>query len=146
MIIYLKGIKIFLISPIWDLQQVLSKLKSEWIGCRYDIRHATVEGAVSWPVGLKAVQPYVKSLDIKDFAWEQDQNKPRLVNKPIGEGWVDFKKYISLVNDLSIRGNFTMHFEHPLGGANKGKYKIDIPPETVIKAMKKDLTTFKQFI
>jgi sugar phosphate isomerase/epimerase len=133
-------------SSVWDLQQVLSKMKSEWIGSRYDIRHATVEGGVSWPVGLKALQPYIRSLDIKDFAWEQEGNKPRLVNRAIGEGWVDFKKYINLVNDLSIKGNFTMHFEYPLGGANKGQYKIDVPPETVIHAMKKDLITFKQYL
>jgi L-ribulose-5-phosphate 3-epimerase len=38
-------------APIWDLYTVLSRIKSPWLGSQYDICHATVEGANTWPTG-----------------------------------------------------------------------------------------------
>jgi len=39
-------------SSIWDLWMVLKEIDSPWMGSQYDILHATVEGANSWPLGL----------------------------------------------------------------------------------------------
>lgn len=43
----------------------------EWIGVQYDIFHATVEGANSWPLGFNLLKQYIGTLAIKDFYWEK---------------------------------------------------------------------------
>ncbi|MFD2147696.1 sugar phosphate isomerase/epimerase family protein [Mucilaginibacter antarcticus] len=39
-------------GPLWDLWETLKDLDPQWIGCQFDIRHATVDGAEAWPVNL----------------------------------------------------------------------------------------------
>lgn len=132
-------------APVWDLWFVLRDLDSKWLGCRYDIRHATVEGIKAWPVSLKAIAPYIRSLDIKDFYWDKEQGD-KIINCPLGEGLVDFEKYVQLLKVYHVKGNFTLHFEYPLGGANSGKYEITLSPKEVIDAMKRDLKRLKGYL
>jgi len=132
-------------ATIWDAWNVLKKLDSQWLGFRYDIRHAVVEGAKSWPLTLKTIAPYVRSLDIKDFKWSNNSSDP-VINTPVGEGFVDFQKYVELLTDYNIMGNMTMHFEYPLGGAENGHRDLTVNPEVVINAMKKDLAILKGFL
>ncbi len=133
-------------SPIWDLHAVLKEINSPWIGSQYDIMHATVEGANSWPLGLKLLTPYIGSLDIKDFHWAKKDGKwiPQLV--PLGEGMVDFKKYVKLIKEYAIEGPLSIHYEYPLGGAEHGAKVVTMPKDEIITAMKKDLLTVKQLL
>ena len=94
---------------------------------------------------LKLVAPYIRSLDIKDFRWERTDTI-KVLNTPLGEGVVDFEKYLQMITDLDVPGHFTIHYEYPLGGADKGRYKIDIPPGQVITAMKKDLVFLRDLL
>ncbi|RPI45893.1 MAG: sugar phosphate isomerase/epimerase, partial [Bacteroidetes bacterium] len=57
-------------APVWDLWYVIRDLDPEWTGCQYDIRHATVEGANSWYMGLEMLKDHIRCLVIKDFHWE----------------------------------------------------------------------------
>jgi len=132
-------------AAIWDIRHVLQAVNSQWLGARYDIRHAIVEGSLSWPVTLKAIAPYIRSLDIKDFNWLNDSDN-HIINTPVGEGFVNFKKYAELLVDYHIRGNMTMHFEYPLGGAENGSQVLAVNPDVVIKAIKKDLLRLKGFL
>lgn len=132
-------------SPIWDIWQVLETVNSPWLGIRYDIRHAVVEGTKSWPVTLKLITPYIRSLDIKDFAWQNDSADP-IVDKPLGEGIVDFIQYAGLLNEYNIPGNMTMHFEYPLGGAENGSSELTVDPQVVVTALKKDLEKLRTFL
>jgi sugar phosphate isomerase/epimerase len=117
----------------------------QWLGFRYDIRHAVVEGTRSWPVTLKAIAAYIRSLDIKNFEWINESDNP-IHNTPVGEGIIDFKKYIELLTEYDIHENMTMHFEYPLGGAETGKKELTVNPEVVINAMKKDLMILKGYL
>ena len=133
-------------GSIWDLWLVIKDLDPQWIGCQYDIRHATVEGAHSWPNGLKLMQPFIRTMDIKDFHWTKKEDTWQLENVPLGEGMIDYKKYFSLLNQHQIRGAFSIHFEFPLGGAENGEKTITIAREEVFAAMKKDLLTLKGWL
>jgi len=133
-------------AAIWDLYTVLSRIKSPWIGSQYDIRHATVEGANTWPTGLKLIKPYIKSIDIKDFVWTRQDGKWVADNVPLGEGLVDLKKYLDILKQYGIRVPVSQHFEYPLGGAEHGHSTLSITKEACIAAMKKDLTTLKDLI
>lgn len=133
-------------SPIWDLQSILKGINSPWLGSQYDIMHATVEGANSWPLGLKLLKPYIGTMDIKDFHWTKKDNKWVAQLVPLGEGLVDFKKYFSLIKEYTIEGPLSIHYEYPLGGAENGAKVITLSKEEILTAMKRDISTLKKLL
>jgi L-ribulose-5-phosphate 3-epimerase len=133
-------------AAIWDLYTVLKRIKSPWMGSQYDILHATVEGANTWPTGLKLLKPYIKSIDIKDFQWSKKDGKWLAEMVPLGDGLVDLKKYLSLLKQYDIRVPMSLHFEYPLGGAEHGNKTLTIPKEECIAVMKKDLSKLRDLI
>jgi len=130
-------------APIWDLYTVLKRINSRWLGSQYDILHATVEGTNSWPIGLKLLKPYIKSVDIKDFQWAKKEGKWITEIVPLGEGLVDFKGYLNALKLYGIGVPVSMHYEYPLGGAEHGGTTLAIERKEVISAMQKDLSAFK---
>lgn len=96
----------------WDLYEVLRELDPRWLGCQYDIRHATAVSGTSWPVTLELLQPWIRSTVAKDFRWEQAPGKQSIVNVPLGEGVVDFPAYFSQVRALGIGGPRSLHVEY----------------------------------
>lgn len=126
-------------AAIWDLHTILKKINSPWLGSQYDILHATVEGANSWPIGLKLIHPFIKSIDIKDFLWENREGKWVARYVPMGEGMVDYTTYLKLIKQYGIKVPISVHFEFPLGGAEHGANTITISKEQAIASMKADL-------
>jgi hypothetical protein len=112
---------------------------------RYDIRHAVTEGAYSWPIGLKLIKPFIRSLDFKDFIWDYDNVKHRNMLKgvPMGKGTVDFTEYCKLIEEYKLDYNITMHMEYELGGAENGDKTLTISPDELYKAMGADLEFIK---
>jgi L-ribulose-5-phosphate 3-epimerase len=133
-------------SPVWDLWMIIKDLDPEWIGSQYDIYHAMVEANNSWPLGLSLIKSHVRTIDIKDFTWAKNDGKWTAVTVPLGDGAVDFKKFLTLIREYNIRGPFSMHYEYPIGGAEHGAKTITIKKEEILSAMKKDLTTFRKFL
>lgn len=134
-------------GSLWDLWTVLKDLNPEWIGCQFDIRHATVDGALAWPVNLNLLEKHIGSVTIKDFYWKKAGNKWQIEDVPLGQGMVDFKKYFPLVKKYGLQQKpLSLHYEYPLGGANTGAAKLTLPKADVIKMMQTDLTTLKQWL
>jgi L-ribulose-5-phosphate 3-epimerase len=134
-------------SPVWDLWMIMKDLDPEWIGSQFDVMHAQVEGGNTWQLGLKLLAPYIKTIDIKDFAWKKTETqgwKPEVV--PLGEGMIDYKKYLQFLKEFQLNGPFSMHFEYPLGGVENGAKQITISKEEIMSAMKRDLTKFKSML
>ena len=130
-------------APIWDLYTVLARINSPWLASQYDIFHATIEGANSWPIALKMMKPYIKSVDIKDFQWAKKEGKWMTEVVPLGEGFVDYKSYLTLLKLYGINVPISMHYEYSLGGAEHGATSLTIDRNDVIKAMQIDLNNFK---
>ncbi|KAA3621315.1 MAG: sugar phosphate isomerase/epimerase [Bacteroidetes bacterium] len=126
-------------ASIWDMDLILDGLSPEYLGCQYDIRHATVEGGSSWQIGLRLIKDHINSIVIKDFKWGKVNGVWKPVNTPLGEGMVDFQRYFSFLKKHQINVPVSMHFEYDLGGAEKGKSKLTIPQKQVFAKMKKDL-------
>jgi len=126
-------------SPVWDLWQLLKDLDPAWMGVRYDIRHATVEGMNSWELGLQLLAPFIHTLDMKDFRWVEKNGDWGIESVPIGTGAVDFPRFFELLDLYNLGTSSTLHMEYPLGGADKGAPEISVPPETVFNAMRRDL-------
>ena len=134
-------------ATLWDIYQVYKEIGSEWLGISYDIRHATVEGGLSWSRTFQLVQPYIRSLDIKDFTWSYDNtnNEYIIKNVPLGEGMVDFKTFFNLINRYALRCDHTLHLEYDLGGANEGSSILKISKDKFFEAFGKDLAFIKKY-
>jgi len=133
-------------APIWDLHSVLKQINSPWLCSQYDIYHATVEGANSWPIGFKLLKPHIKSIDIKDFLWGKKEGQWKVETVPLGEGMVNYKEYFRLIKQYNISVPISVHYEYPLGGAEHGERTLTINKEDVIAAMKKDLLWLKNLL
>ena len=133
-------------SPVWDIWLLIKDLNPRWLGCQYDIRHAKAEGMYSWELGLRLLKANIQSLGFKDFNYVREQSGWTIINTPIGEGAIDFKKYVQLVNELGISAPITMHAEYDLGGAEKGARQLTVPAEKVVSALQQDLTRLKFYL
>ena len=126
-------------ASLWELWELLKEADKQYMGLQYDIRHAVVEGGMSWQNGLRLVQPQIKTLAIKDFLWGKNNGEWNPQNVPLGEGMVDFKIYFKLLKQYKVNVPVSLHLEHPLGGAERGDAKISVDKKVVFDAMKKDL-------
>ncbi|MDX1906447.1 MAG: TIM barrel protein [Bacteroidia bacterium] len=129
----------YLGAAIWDLWQILRDLPPGSLGSQYDVRHATAEGGYAWYNNLRLIAPYINSLAIKDFTWQQTPSGWEAVSVPLGTGMVDFVRYFRLLQSLGIRVPVSLHLEYPLGGADQGNRKLTVEPSVVYAAMQRDL-------
>ncbi len=130
-------------SPVWDLYELLRDIDPRWIGVQYDIRHATNEGGLSWPLGLKLLRPWIKCTDVKDFKWEQSPGKATVEGMPLGEGIVPLDAYFKLKKELGIGGPISVHLEYP--PFERGpKFASDAEKRAAfVVALKKDAAVLK---
>jgi sugar phosphate isomerase/epimerase len=133
-------------AALWDLWLVIKDIDPQWLGCQYDIRHATVEGSSSWPLGLQLMRPHIRTLDIKDFKWANKNGNWQLENVSLGEGMVNFSHFFKLLKDFQIKGPVSLHYEYALDGAETGSSTLAAPKDKVLEAMKKDLITLRKWI
>jgi L-ribulose-5-phosphate 3-epimerase len=126
-------------ASLWELWDILQKADKGFMGVQYDIRHAVVEGGLSWKNGLRLIRPEIKILAIKDFVWEKMNGGYAVKNVPLGEGMVDFKTYFKLLKEYNVNVPVSLHYEYDLGGAEHGGTEITIEKKEVFDAMKRDL-------
>lgn len=130
-------------ATMFEIAQILQKANLKHTGAQYDIRHATLEGGLSWQTGFQLIQSNIKTIVLKDFIWEKKNGKWASKNVPLGEGMVDFTTFFKLLKTFQIDVPICLHLEHPLGGADQGAPKITVDKQVVFNAMKRDLNTAK---
>ncbi|MFQ6035629.1 MAG: sugar phosphate isomerase/epimerase family protein [Sedimentisphaerales bacterium] len=133
-------------AAVWDLWQLLKDLDRRWIGCQFDIRHATVEGGTVWPIHFRLLSPYIKMIVAKDFRWVKKGKTWKTENCPLGEGMVDFTRYFKMLKQAKISGPISLHLEYPLGGAEKGAKQLTIKKEEVLAAMRRELKVLRGWL
>ena len=131
-------------ASVWEIWEMLKTADPACMGVQYDIRHATVEGGLSWPNGLRLLQPHIKSIALKDFLWSTKNGVSSVQNVPIGEGMVDFKTYFRLLKQANLRVPVSLHIEYPMGGADHGATRLTIPQNDLFAAMKRDMNRLKE--
>ena len=124
-------------AAVWDIWEVLKEIDPEWTGVQYDLFHATVEGAHSWPLGFELLKPYIGTIDIKDFHWKKNDKKWEPHSVPLGQGMVDYEKFIALLKENRINVPFSIHNEY-LSAADDLHSKSE--------KIKKDLTTLRKWL
>jgi sugar phosphate isomerase/epimerase len=124
-------------SALWDQWAVLKNRNPEWIGVQYDLFHAFLEGANSWPLTFKLLKDYISTIDVKDFYWKKKADKWEIELTPLGEGMVDFKKFFGLLKEYNMHGPFSIHFE----------YLMEVSDVQVKKTrIRKDLDVLKNWL
>lgn len=94
-------------APIWDLHYLLQDVDPQDIGMAFDLRHATIEGGLSWPLQYDIMKPHLGALFVKDFVWGEKKEQ----HVPLGEGRVDktfYKKHLAEGPNVPI----SLHVEY----------------------------------
>lgn len=130
-------------GPIWDIYWAISDCDPDYMGVQYDIRHAVIEGARSWPAGLKLIAPWIKTIVFKDFYWNLKASKWDILNVPLGQGMIDFDAYLKEYTNLKISCPVTIHYEYYLGGAESGSRTTTMSLDEIKGFMKTDLDWLK---
>jgi sugar phosphate isomerase/epimerase len=125
-------------GPVWDLDELMNGLSPESTGIQYDVRHAMVEGANSWIIGMNLVCRRISSLAIKDFTWRNVEGKPTAESVPLGEGMVDWDLFFRTVQDLKISVPYTLHVEYPLLEKEDETLPFSKKKEIIVRKLKKD--------
>lgn len=94
-------------AAIWDMHRALDGIDPAHVGVAYDIRHATVEGGTSWPIGFQLIRPHVQVVYVKDFDWGEKQP----TNVPLGQGRVD-SKFFRMLARSEFNGPVSLHEEY----------------------------------
>jgi len=97
-------------APVWDLYDLVKDVNPKYLGVQYDIRHAVTEGGYSWLLGMKRVEPWIRSICIKDFVWGKDPKGAwRHQNVLLGEGMVNFDQFLQEYATLKVDAPISMH-------------------------------------
>ena len=130
-------------GPVWDLHELLRDVSPDSLGSQYDVRHATVEGANTWILGMRLISPYIRTLAIKDFTWKTVNGRPQAITVPLGEGMVDWDLYFKTIKEMEISGPITIHIEYPLIEKEEEKLSLSQQQEIIVSKLKKDTDFIK---
>lgn len=97
-------------APLWDIYSLIREQDPRDLALAFDIRHATVEGGLCWPVQFNLVRSHVGAVYFKDFVWQERQ----VVNVPLGRGLVD-RKFATLLRESEFAGPISLHVEYGSG-------------------------------
>jgi len=132
-------------APVWDLYEILKDVNPNYMGIQYDIRHAVTEGGYSWKLGMKRIAPWIRTIDIKDFAWGRLPNGEwKHSNLPLGDGMVPFDEFLKEYAMLNVEAPISIHYEYDLGGAEGGKTATTMEHEKIFSFLKNDLDWFRK--
>lgn len=95
-------------AALWDVRILLEGIPVDDVGIAYDIRHATAEGGSSWPATFNMIQPSVRTVYVKDFAWG---NGTQPLNVPLGEGRVA-AKFFTMLKEAQFSDPISLHEEY----------------------------------
>lgn len=94
-------------STLWDIHGLIKDIPAEQIGIAFDIRHASIEAGLSWPVLYNLVKQHIGALFVKDFVWDG----PKAKHVPLGTGSVS-PKFFDMVKADGIECPISLHVEY----------------------------------
>lgn len=118
-------------ATLWDMFGLIREIPKEQIGLAFDIRHASIEAGLSWPVIYNVVRRHVGALFVKDYQWDGKKAK----HVPLGTGRVD-PKFFQMVKADNFRGPISLHVEY------LGKEGV----QANIQALRRDLVVLRDWL
>ena len=121
----------FVGATIWDLYLLLKDIPREEIGSAFDIRHATIEAGLSWPVLYDVIKPHIGALFVKDFVWKGKKAQ----HVPLGTGRID-PNFFKIIKRDNFQGPISLHVEYlPRGSTQEN-----------IDALRRDLKVLRGWL
>jgi len=133
-------------GPVWDLHELLHDIPPEFLGSQYDVRHAMVEGANTWILGMRLIASHIKTLAIKDFTWKTVNGKPQAVTVPLGEGMVNWDLFFKTIKELNISGPITLHIEYSLLEKGEENLALTLQQDIIVRKLKKDVDFLNSYL
>lgn len=122
-------------APLWDIAKIIDGWDPQWIGYYFDIRHAVVEGGdAGWKIATLLAAPRLKMVAVKDFYWEKGPKGWVIHNCPLGQGMVDWPKFLAMLAAAKFAGPVSLHVEYEPGGASETAKR-----DAMLKAAEQDL-------
>lgn len=118
-------------APVWDLYGLVQDYSPDELAVAFDIRHATVEGGLAWPIQFNLIRPHLDTVIVKDFRW----HGRRPENVPLGEGQVD-PAFFKALRASNYHGPISLHVE----------YLEDAGVEPNVAALGNDLKTLRTLL
>jgi sugar phosphate isomerase/epimerase len=134
-------------ASVWDIWYLLKGLDPKWSGIQFDIRHAMVEGGLSWKVDYKLIKDYAKCSITKDFVWEKNNDGIwKVKNTPIGKGMVDFSAYFKMYKSFGLEGPISMHIEYDMFHGKEEEFSKTQKMTYAEKSLRHDLEAVKNYM
>ena len=121
-------------APVWDIYEIVKDLNPAHLGIHFDIGHATIEAGYAWNTNARLVQPFFKSVYVKDFTWQKGSKGWASTWCPLGQGMIH-RGFLAGLKRTSFDGSISQHFEYPI---STGPKRVQI--------LKKDLATLRQWL
>lgn len=121
----------YLGATIWDLYLLIRDIPVQQIASAFDIRHATIEAGLSWPIYWDVMRRHVGAVYVKDFIWDG----PKARHAELGEGRVD-EKFFNMVEQSDFDGPISLHVEYLPKGTT----------EENIAALRRDLKVLRGWL
>lgn len=118
-------------ATVWDLHELFADIPRQDMGIAFDVRHATAEAGMSWPVLFNIAREHLGAVYVKDFVWADKRPE----NVPLGKGRID-RSFFNYVKQSNFSGPFSLHVEY-LGKAGVAEN---------LAAMKNDLATLREWL
>ena len=107
-------------SALWDHWWVLRDTDPGHVGFCCDPCHATIEGgSAGWEIGFHRIASRLKMVACKDFYREKRQGEWHARMCPLGQGMVDYPKFLATLAAVGSGGPISLHVE----------YRIEAPTE-----------------
>jgi sugar phosphate isomerase/epimerase len=113
------------------LYELIKDYPTSEVATAFDIRHATVEGGLAWPIHFHLMRPHLGAVYVKDFVWEGR----RAQNVPLGQGQVD-PKFFRMLRASGYNGPISVHVE----------YLLDADVKANLEALATDLKTARRLL
>jgi len=140
-------------ASIWDEWEVLKDIDPEWLGFQFDLAHAITEGSEgAWQVDTRLTAEHIGMISVKtqaewsDFEWRNypEKSRERKYSFPTPS---EFKWLFTLLKENGFSGPISTHYEFPLGGADRGRRKLEgITRNELFDVMKRNLSFLKRML
>lgn len=100
-------------EAVWDIREILAGLEPRWAGYYFDPCHATAEGGLyGWELSARVALSNLKMVAVKDFFWEKRNGKWNMTMCPLGQGMVNWPRFLRMLAAARFRGPLTLHLEY----------------------------------
>jgi sugar phosphate isomerase/epimerase len=117
-------------GAVWDTWVLLRSMDAHTVGFDFDAGYAVQGSGPGFDVALRLALPRLKMVTARDFYWSKEVGAWKRVACPLGEGMVDWPKFISALARARFLGPISV--------------TVDYEPADRIAAVKRDVAFLRK--